>query len=553
MSLKLTDILPEPKIGEGISGEITRDPWFRGHEQTINSHVSQGIKALAIKEPPPYGQRKGFLPRSAEDYGDGGAFPEVHIAQYPLGMGQDTGRSGNTGKTIALQHDKEGKLRHDAIARIGHDKDKIVHTSIANTKQRFIDQDDELLQKPSTEETVDTIRRTKEAIEKITKSKVDSALPVQHAQKVAPAEYIRYTPSQQSSIGNSQQRIIRMVEVQKDPMEPPRFKINSKIPRAPPSPPAPVMHSPPRKITQKEQNDWKIPPCVSNWKNPKAFTISLHQRLAADGRGLQQPQINEKFAKFSEALNLAARTAREGVEVRNEMERRVAKNKKIEEEKKMVELAKQARQSRAQGGPKEEESSEQREEAKKRDEFRRERLDDIRRERNMARNRPDALEKLKNDRDRDISEKIALGLPGVRNTSNETQFDSRLFNQDAGLDSGGIDDETYSVYSKAWRPQDNVQQSIYRPRQQADNPYGDDLDEIVKTQRFVPAKGFQGAEAQPGQAQRQNPVEFEKEDDIFGIGELFQTSRKDKDKEPESNKRRSDADNGHSSSKRSRR
>jgi hypothetical protein len=77
------------------------------------------------------------------------------------------------------------------------------------------------------------------------------------------------------------------------------------------------------------------------------------------------------------------------------------------------------------------------------------------------------------------------------------------------------------------------------------------LDEIVRTQRFVPAKGFQGADAQPDQAPRQNPVEFEKEDDIFGIGELFQTSRKDK--EPESHKRHSDATDGHSSSKRSRR
>lgn len=56
-----------------------------------------------------------------------------------------------------------------------------------------------------------------------------SKLPLQHAQKVAPAEYIRYTPSQQSSVGNAQQRIIRMVEVQRDPMEPPRFKINSKV------------------------------------------------------------------------------------------------------------------------------------------------------------------------------------------------------------------------------------------------------------------------------------------------------------------------------------
>jgi SNW domain-containing protein 1 len=30
-----------------------------------------------------------------------------------------------------------------------------------------------------------------------------------------------------------------------------------------------------------------IPPCISNWKNNKGFTIPLDKRLAADGRGLQ--------------------------------------------------------------------------------------------------------------------------------------------------------------------------------------------------------------------------------------------------------------------------
>lgn len=26
--------------------------------------------------------------------------------------------------------------------------------------------------------------------------------------------------------------------------------------------------------TVKEQNDWKIPPCISNWKNPKGFFLN---------------------------------------------------------------------------------------------------------------------------------------------------------------------------------------------------------------------------------------------------------------------------------------
>lgn len=60
-----------------------------------------------------------------------------------------------------------------------------------------------------------------------------------------------------------------MVEAQVDPMEPPRFRINKKIPRGPPSPPAPVLHSPTRRVTVREQKEWKIPPCISNWKNAK--------------------------------------------------------------------------------------------------------------------------------------------------------------------------------------------------------------------------------------------------------------------------------------------
>ena len=35
-------------------------------------------------EPPPYGHRKGFIPRAERDFGDGGAFPEIPVVQFPL-------------------------------------------------------------------------------------------------------------------------------------------------------------------------------------------------------------------------------------------------------------------------------------------------------------------------------------------------------------------------------------------------------------------------------------------------------------------------------------
>ena len=43
----------------------------------------------------------------------------------------------------------------------------------------------------------------------------------------------------------------------------------------------------------------------------KGYTIPLDKRLAADGRGLQDPRINDKFAKLAEALYIADRKVKE--------------------------------------------------------------------------------------------------------------------------------------------------------------------------------------------------------------------------------------------------
>ena len=134
-----------------------------------------------------------------------------------------------------------------------------------------------------------TAERTRLALEKVTSGKIAAARPTTVALKdSASSQYIRYTPASTSDQGK--QRIIKMSEVQEDPLEPPRFK-HKKIPRAPDGPPPPVMQSPPRRVTPQEAKDWQIPPCISNWKNNKGYTIALDKRLAADGRGLQDVSI----------------------------------------------------------------------------------------------------------------------------------------------------------------------------------------------------------------------------------------------------------------------
>ncbi|CAG5125066.1 unnamed protein product [Candidula unifasciata] len=472
---------------------------------------------------PPYGHRRGWVPRSQEDFGDGGAFPEVHIAQYPLGMGKKQ----TTSNALAVQLDAEGKIKYDAIVRQGHGKDKIIHSRPQDLLPKPIEDDDPSLQKPDETVIEENTEKTRQALEKLITNKISAAMPVRLAEKQAPAQYIRYTPSQQGVAFNSgaKQRIIRMVEAQKDPMEPPRFKVNKKIPRGPPSPPAPVMHSPNRKVSVKEQQDWKIPPCISNWKNNRGYTIPLDKRLAADGRGLQGVHINENFAKLAEALYIADRKAREAVEMRVTLEKNKLKTIKEKKEQELRHMAQKAREERA-GIRREDVVAEADDSVQERDEIRKDRAKERQRDRNIARAAPDKRNRLQKDKERDISEAIALGLPNTNAANRETQFDQRLFNQSQGLSSGFGDDEAYNVYDKPWREAGSISKSIYRPSKALDNELDtDDLEALMKQKRFVPDKGFEGTDRN---RRREGPVQFARdvEDDPFNLDSFISDAKR---------------------------
>ncbi|NXG54090.1 SNW1 protein, partial [Psilopogon haemacephalus] len=358
--------------------------------------------------------------------------------------------------------------------------------------------------RPSEEAIREVTEKTRAALEKSVSHRIAAAMPVRAPDKVAAAQYFRYTPSQQGAAFNSgaKQRVICMVDIQKDPTEPPRFKINKKIPRGVPSPPAPVMHSPSRKATVKEQQAWKIPPCISNWRNVKGYTVPLDKRLAADGRGLQAVRINENFAKLAEALYIADRKAREAVELRAQVERKMAQKEKEKHEEKLREMAQKARERRA--GIKTCAEKED-EEARGRDEIRHDRCKERQRVRNLSRAAPDKRSKLQRNESRDISEVIALGVPNPR-PSHEIKYDQRLFNQSKGLDSGfaGGEDEIYNVYDRPWRSGKDMAQSIYRPSKNPDKDmYGDDLD--------TRARG------------RDGPLQFE--EDPFGLDKFLEEAK----------------------------
>lgn len=140
--------------------------------------------------------------------------------------------------------------------------------------------------------------------------------------------------------------------------------------------------------------------------------------------------------------------------------------------------------------------------ARRRDEIRRERRKQRERELRLRENRGysgDELAlkrtKLTRDRDRDVSERVALGQSAAAGSVNEVMFDQRLFNQgerDAGRDFGSAD--MYNIYDNALfkdRPSSSFQ---YRPK-----------DSVLGNQ--MPSQKGLGA----SEIRRDRPVEFERD------------------------------------------
>ncbi|KAI3435958.1 hypothetical protein D9Q98_002016 [Chlorella vulgaris] len=567
--------------------------------------------SLVTREPPPYGRRAGFVPRRLEDYGDGGAFPEIHVAQYPLDMGRpDKGAGGGApvgggGKTLALTVNAEGDINYDAVLNQSKNSQKWLQS----THKALVPKVDELnagnLLKPEEEEIEETARETAAALLARVDKKQAAINPKTLPQQPGQAQYIKYTPADggPQHASGAQSRIIKMQDMPVDPLEPPKFR-HIKVPRGPGSPPVPVMHSPPRPLTVKDQQDWKIPPCVSNWKNSKGYTIPLDKRLAADGRGLQEVAINDQFAKFTESLYIAEQKARSSVEARSKMQRELLAREKERKERELRELALKARMDRIggvvpgasdrldggvpataaaapappaagraeaaamdvssddererrssrrdrdrggdrdrdrdRGGDRERErggeSREEREERRKREEIREERRRERERERRLEAKDAHGFKKSKltRDRDRDISEKIALGMAKV--TGGEAMYDQRLFNQDTGVGPGLGGEESYNIYDK---PLFADRSELFKHKGRKDDEVyagagagGGEGGEEVDTKRFKPDKGFTGADYTKGSGEG-GAVQFEKdadEADPFGLDAFLSDVRTGKKK-----------------------
>ncbi|KAI0076472.1 pre-mRNA-processing protein 45 [Panus rudis PR-1116 ss-1] len=564
----LASLLPKPMNAPSVSDDEDEVVQIA---PTVQSAIP--VKAVVIRQAvPPYGQRRGWKPTSQEDFGDGGSYPECHVAQYPLQMGKKKTAAGNT---LALTVDSEGNVRYDAIAMQGQRAGKIVQSQFKDlvplAHRKDLDENDKTMERPSEDEVQATAERTKAALEKLVNGKIKAAQPKNVPDSQGKTSFIRYTPGQQGGGGDGlKQRIIKMTEVVEDPLEPPRFK-HKKIPRGPPSPPPPVLRSPPRKATPQEQKEWMIPPCISNWKNNKGYTIPLDKRLAADGRGLQDVHINDNFAKFSEALFIADRHAREEVRQRALMQQKLAEKEKAQKEETLRLLAQRAREERAgipsaaaassskptaertaamksslgaygsdsdasSAADSEDEDEEDEEAARIRDKMREEKRRERERELRMSNMGQEQRAKmLARQQNRDISEKIALGL-AKPTMSKESMLDSRLFNQES-LSGSFADDDAYNLYDKPLFHGSSAAAAIYKARgnitEGNQDSFGEGTEEGISkaldNDRFGLGRakvGFQGAE---DQEVREGPVQFEKDTgDVFGLDKFLDEAKSGK-------------------------
>ncbi|KAM6584227.1 hypothetical protein CsatB_011229 [Cannabis sativa] len=426
-------------------------------------------------------------------------------------MGRDKlGKLGGS-NILTVSVDAHGNIAYDAIVKQNENSKKIVYSQYKDLIPKFFkngvdtaEEIEKLIQ--------ETTQETKTALEKIVNVRLSAAQPKSvPKQSSSKSKFMKYKPSQQSAALNSgaKERVIRMVEMPVDPLELPKFK-HKRVPKASGSPPVPIMHSPPRPVTVKDEQDWKIPPCVSNWKNPKGYTIPLEKRLTADGRGLQEVKISDDFAKLSESLYVAEHKAREAVALRSKVQKEMLMKEKERKEQELRMLAQKTRSERITTAaiiP----IMQTREEGEER--LQRER---IREERRRERERERRLEaedttvgkksKISRDRDRDISEKVALGMASTKGTGRgEIMYDQRLFNQEKGMESGfGIDDQ-YNVYDKGLFTAQPTLSTLYRPKKDIDadmcgggdeeaDPFGLDqfLTEVKKGKKAMDMVGSGG-------------------------------------------------------------
>lgn len=131
-------------------------------------------------------------------------------------------------------------------------------------------------------------------------------------------QFIHYVPNNNSNINsltnNNNHKLINIRSMPSDPCEPIKFKHRRM--QKEPEPPVPVLRSPPKKLSAKTVRKWNVPPCMSNYKNQKGYTVPIEMRIMSDMRNNKDLKLSENFAKISDIINICEKESKLRIEER---------------------------------------------------------------------------------------------------------------------------------------------------------------------------------------------------------------------------------------------
>jgi SNW domain-containing protein 1 len=225
-----------------------------GEEAPAAAPAAAGALARVGGPPPPaYGGRQGWVPRKPSDFADGGAYPECHVAQYPLECGRkgaSAGAGGAKSGTVAVTVKEDGSVDYSALVKQGSNAKKVVATAHSALVPKLHDVTEEVrpaaraaaarnaallgfsharwrqdLARPEQEVVDATLAATKAVIEARVNGTLAANQPKSLPAQPGAPQYIKYTPAKQGPEYNSgaSHRIIKMHTVAVDPMQPPKF------------------------------------------------------------------------------------------------------------------------------------------------------------------------------------------------------------------------------------------------------------------------------------------------------------------------------------------
>lgn len=258
------------------------------------------------------------------------------------------------------------------------------------------------------------------------------------------------------------------------------------------------------------------------------YIVDRHAREEVRQRALLQQKVAQKQKEDKEeSLRLMAQRAREE---RNGLAPKATTSSSVAMKSSLAAYGSESEsdsEAESRGSESDEEAREIRD--KMRAEKRRERERELRMNNMGAEQRAKQLARQQN---RDISEKVALGL-AKPTLSKESMLDSRLFNQES-LTANFADDDSYNLYDKPLFHGSTAAAAIYKARgnisEGNEESFGGGTDEgigsALKNDRFglgQPRVGFEGAS---DQEIREGPVQFEKDTgDVFGLNQFLDEAK----------------------------